>query len=154
MNLRIKKALKLSLLLCILMTLISCTKSIPNEIADESKLNEDLVSQCISISLEFEKLQDIDLRTDYIDTIIVGQAAYAYLLDENFNILEHPNQEFIGNNLVDITGELFVDPLGQLVESESHLFYVYDFDSIERLTFFYKAENNHILVITGLETYK
>jgi|LGOV01.1.fsa_nt_gb hypothetical protein len=154
MSLKIKKVFKLSLLLCILITLISCTKSIPNEVADESKLNEDLVSQCLSISLEFEKLQDIDLRIDYIDTIIVGEAAYAYLLDENYNILEHPNQEFIGNNLVDITGELFVDPLDQLVENKSHLFYVYNFDNIERLTFFYKAENNDILVITGLETYK
>ena len=154
MNLRINRRLKTLLLLCILITLISCTKDITNEIVDENKLDENLVSQCISVSLEFEKLQDIELRTEYIDTIVVGQAAYAYLLDENFNLLEHPNQEYIGSNLIDITGEIFVNPLDELVENESHLFYKYEFDNTERLIFFYKAGNNHILVITGLETYK
>ena len=154
MNLRINRRLKTLLLLCILITLISCTKDITNEIVDENNLDENLVSQCISVSLEFEKLQDIELRTEYIDTIVVGQAAYAYLLDEKFNLLEHPNQEYIGSNLIDITGEIFVNPLDKLVENESHLFYKYEFDNTERLIFFYKAGSNHILVITGLETYK
>ncbi|MBI9014664.1 MAG: hypothetical protein JEZ08_20670 [Clostridiales bacterium] len=154
MNIRINGRLKKLLLLCMLITLISCSKNISNEIVDENKLDENLVNQCISASLEFEKKQDIELKIDYIDTIIVGQAGYAYLLDADFNILEHPNQEYIGINLFDITGELFVNPLNKLVEVESHLFYEYEFDNIENLIYFYKSRSNQILVITGLNAFK
>lgn len=78
-----------------------------------------------------------------------GPLDYAYVLDENFNVLYHPNKELIGTSWTDVGISAFVGVKDQVLAGEKEVNFRYSYHDVEKFSILYQMEGDIYIVFSG-----
>jgi|GEM_PF-1349899 len=115
----------------------------------EEKYIESFVEESHKLIEEHEvHLEETPEDYDFITYYVIGNTGYAYMLDQDLNILLHPNPDVEGKSVNDFLPHIFEDVTDQLQIGDSQLI-MYEFGGVEKITYIYKDTQSNYLCIAG-----
>ncbi|MCH4886212.1 hypothetical protein EZV73_01465 [Acidaminobacter sp. JC074] len=120
----------------------------------EENYVESFADECSVIVSEHEA-NIISSPDDYefVTYYKVGDTGYGYMLDENLDILLHPNTDVIGKNVNDFIPHILEDAKDKLVVGASQLV-MYEFNGVEKMIYIYKdSKENYLCIVADLKYY-
>jgi len=95
-----------------------------------------------------DKLKLSDDRESSIKKIKIGQTGYAFLLNDDYEFINSPNTEIIGERIDEIVPDLFTKPIDELKSGSKEVVYIYEFKGVKKGIFFAVIDDRTILGIT------
>ena len=86
---------------------------------------------------------------NYIETWYFKEMDYAYLLDEEFKFLYHPNRDFIGNTWTSVGIDKFLSIQNEMMADKKKMTFNFTYDDVEKVSMIYKTKNDMFIVFHG-----
>ncbi len=116
----------------------------------ETKSIENFKLESNAIALKYEAvITDNPSSYEFVNDYIVGKAAYAFVLDEEYNLIMHPIEGLLGKSMFGLISSELDDTLNALSLESSEAFIRYKWQNKEKMIFFHKASNGTILGISA-----
>ena len=103
-----------------------------------------------TVALEYEAaIKENPLNYEFVNDYIVGKTAYAFILDEDFNLIMHPIEGLLGKSMFGLISSELDDTLINLSIEIPEAFIRYKWQNKEKMIFFHKASDGTILGISA-----
>ncbi len=118
------------------------------QIKHEDKFFAEFVDETDLHLEELGGITDIEEIVEYIESIVIGEVGYAYLLDESGNIMHHPNTDIIGMNINDFDIPEITTSIDSLNFTGEERTIEYEFEGITKIARFYRDQDSRIIAFT------
>lgn len=98
---------------------------------------------------EYEGLKTKENQLQWIKSWRYGDTGYAYLLDENFQFIYHPNPNLEGQSWTSLNIEALNNIKEEVLQGQDRILFKYTYDEREKISLIYKTKDNQYLVFHG-----
>ncbi|MBI9011481.1 MAG: hypothetical protein JEZ08_04565 [Clostridiales bacterium] len=116
----------------------------------ETKSIENFKLESKAIAVEYEAvIADNPSNYEFVNNYIIGDSAYAFVLDENFNLIVHPIEGLLDKSMLGLVSSELDETLYNLCQDTPQAFMRYKWQNKDKMIFFHKASDGTILGISA-----
>ncbi len=86
---------------------------------------------------------------NYLKTWYFKETDYAYLLDDKYKFLYHPNQDLIGNKWTSTGVDKFSSIQNEMMADKKKMTFNFTYDGAEKVSMIYKTNDDMFIVFHG-----